>query len=233
MTTESKRTDQAIRHLKTIKPYDGWSADTYLNSQGKQLVMLRRRNVPLSSTGYTAIAYDENDSKCVIGIKSYIGETGKTAFCRGVVLVEKDGSVARDQRDIRVSLKNSENTNTKEQELKNVREQNRKDLERAREATRRREGGTGGAAAAATGSAFIAENIMATLSDSLTNENTSETAKLGLIFICVVSLLKIVASFRFAFKAIVLPLGIMYAMQNCPSNDTFDAKKELKRVLRG
>ena len=222
MTTESNRTDHAIRHLKSLKPYDGWSADNYINSQGNELVMLRRRNVSLSKTGYTAIAYDENDSKCVVGITSLIGETGNTIFYRAVVLVEKDGVVAREQRAVRVSLPKKIVGNTKEQSLNDAKEQNRRNIEKARESSSNdgRNNAAGG---------FSAENILGKLSD----EDTSDMAKLGLIFICVVTVLRIISSFRFMFNAIVLPLLALYAMQNCPTNESFDAKKELKRVLRG
>lgn len=221
MTTESNRTDHAIRHLKCLKPYDGWSADKYINSQGNELVMLRRRNVSLSKTGYTAIAYDENDSKCVVGITSLIGETGNTIFYRAVVLVEKDGVVAREQRAVRVSLKKVVG-NTKEQSLNDAKEQNRRNIEKARisSSNDERNNAAGG---------FSAENILGKLSD----EDTSDMAKLSLIFICVVTVLRIISSFKFMINAIVLPLLVLYAMQNCPTNESFDAKKELKRVLRG
>ena len=225
MTTESNRTDHAIRHLKCLKPYDGWSADKYMNSQGNELVMLRRRNVSLSKTGYTAIAYDDNDSKCVVGVTSLIGETGNTIFYRAVVLVEKDGVVAREQRAVRVSLPKKVVGNTKEQSLNDAKEQNRRNIEKAKESSSRNSNDGRNNA----GGGFSAENILGKLSD----EDTSDMAKLGLIFICVVTVLRIISSFRFMFNAIVLPLLVLYAMQNCPSNESFDAKKELKRVLRG
>jgi len=235
MSLESKRTEQALHHLKTLKPYDGWSHDTYLNSRGKQLVMLKRRNVPLTNTGYSAIALD-NNSQCVIGVVSIIKETDDVSSCRGRVLVEKDGTVARDEREITVNLSKtvpsgssvSGGRQTKEEKLKQEIERNRLNRERAREGLRKREHDNRQTAAVAA-APFSAENFMTKLSD----EDTSQLAKLGLVFIAVVTILRIISSFKFAFNAIVLPLLILYAMQNCPANDTFDAKKELKRVLRG
>lgn len=226
MTSETNRTEHAMCHLKSIKPYDGWTSDKYMNSEGKELVMLRRRNVLLSKAGFTALAYDENNSKCVVGISSLIGVTEKTMFCRAVVLVEKDGSVARDQRAVRVAVPDIIG-NSKEQilSLKDVKAQNRKNQEKAKESMQAKANGDNSRAAGG----FSAENILGKLSD----EDTSDMAKLGLIFIFVVTLLRIIASFRFLFNAILLPLLVMYAIQNCPSQVTFDTKKELKRVLRG
>eukprot|EP01083_Nonionella_stella_P025555 70342_1 len=244
---DAKRTDHALRHLKGIKPYDGWSADKYINSSGKELVMLRRRNAPLTKSGYLALAYDEQDSQCVVGLTSEIGKTGTTSFYRAVVLVEKDGTVARDQKDTRVSLPNDlsgskfgkgKDSNAMKEELNAAREQNRKDRDNAREAMRRRQQGAGAGARAAgngngnaPGAPFSAENLMGNI--DMSDEQTAELAKLGLMFIGVVTILRIISSSTFIFKAVVLPIGILYGMMTCPANDTFDPKKELKRVLRG
>ena len=45
--------------------------------------------------------------------------------------------------------------------------------------------------------------------------------------------LKLVYKLMFGLYIIAFPLVYLYAVQQCPSNDSFDAKKELKRVLRG
>lgn len=37
----------------------------------------------------------------------------------------------------------------------------------------------------------------------------------------------------FALYILAFPLGILYLVQTCPTMESFDAKKELKRVLRG
>ena len=240
---DAKRTDHALRHLKGIKPYDGWSADKYINSNGKELVMLRRRNAPLTKSGYLAIAYDEKDSQCVVGLTTEIGKTETMSFYRAVVLVEKDGTVSRDQKGTRVSLPNDlsgskfgkgKDSNAMKEELNAAREQNRKDRDNAREAMRRRQQGTGAGAAGSAntpGAPFSAENLMGNI--DMSDEQTAELAKLGLMFIGVVTILRIISSSTFFFKAVVLPIGILYGMMTCPANDTFDPKKELKRVLRG
>mmetsp|Transcript_40182 Transcript_40182/g.70698 ORF Transcript_40182/g.70698 Transcript_40182/m.70698 type:complete len:194 (-) Transcript_40182:596-1177(-) len=45
--------------------------------------------------------------------------------------------------------------------------------------------------------------------------------------------LKIIFTALNILSILVLPLVYLYLASNCPSNDTFDAKKELKRVMRG
>jgi hypothetical protein len=45
--------------------------------------------------------------------------------------------------------------------------------------------------------------------------------------------MKILYSALFAVWIAVFPLAYLYAVQKCPSDESFDAKKELKRVLRG
>ena len=240
MSLDSRRTEEALRHLRAIKPYDGWSHDTYMNSHGKKLVMLKRRNVPLSNTGYAAIVYDPT-TKCVLGISTAPNDTSPQ--CRGRVLVEKNGSVARDQRDVIVNLSNSQiphdadhdaddnhtasyakkSTNTKEHNLKQEIQRNQQNLRRAREGQRRRENQP------QASPDFSLQDFMSKLSD----EDTPDLAKLGLLFIAVLTVLRIISSLKFVFNAVVFPLVVLYAMQKCPKDDTFDAKKELKRVLRG
>jgi hypothetical protein len=241
MSLDSQRTEEALRHLRAIKPYDGWSHDTYMNSQGKKLVMLKRRNVPLSNTGYAAIVYDPT-TECVLGISTASNDSDTSPQCRGRVLVEKNGSVARDQRDVTVNLSNNQiphdddrdrdhaassakksTSSTKELNLKQEIQRNQQNLRRAREGQRRRENQPGASPD------FSLQDFMSKLSD----EDTPDLAKLGLLFIAVVTVLRIISSLKFVFNAVVFPLVVLYAMQKCPKDDTFDAKKELKRVLRG
>lgn len=45
--------------------------------------------------------------------------------------------------------------------------------------------------------------------------------------------MKVLYSAMFALWIAAFPLIYLYAVQQCPSDESFDAKKELKRVLRG
>ncbi len=204
------------------------------------MVMLKRRNVPLySKGGFDFIYYDGDDkaSKCVVGVTSEIGATDKTKFCRGIVLVNRDGIIASSkdqQKEVRVSvsLKKDKDSNVtkKEKELNESRQAMKRNIDSAREAFRSRgHGGTG----TGTGTGGSANIDPSSLNLNLSEEQTSELAKLGLMLIGILTILRIIASVFFTGYVLLVPLGIMYAMSNCPTEDSFDAKRELKRVLRG
>lgn len=52
-----------------------------------------------------------------------------------------------------------------------------------------------------------------------------------ILFTCVTARLLAAASAIASFVAV--PLALLYLSASCPSNDSFDARRELKRVLRG
>ena len=220
----SQRTEQAIQHLRSLKPYDGWSVEAYTNSIGKDLVVLKRRNASLSNSGFEGLLYDENGTKCIIGITHEIGSTEKSSFVRGVVLVEKNGTVAREQREIRTTIKKGSSSDSGK---------NAKDVPKvdAKNKTERRSQQRG-SGRENMGSANATRNAPSDL-NPLNDEQTSEVVKLGLIFIGAVTLIRMIASIFTSIYVIIVPLALLYAMQTCPSNEIFDAKKELKRVLRG
>lgn len=225
MSLETKRNEKALKHLNSLKPYDGWSLDSYISSTATTLVMLKRRNVPLYKKGFEFIAYDEQDTKCVIGITHSIGDTEKNSFCRGIVLVDKNGVVSRDQKEVRVTLKKNEiDVVTKQKELNETREAKKRNLENARNAMRVNNRQNEGPS-----DRLSNQNVLPNLSE----EQTSELARLGLMVIGGLTILKIFASLFFSVYILAVPLVVLYAMSTCPSNDNFDAKKELKRVLRG
>ena len=222
----TQETEQAIQHLKSLKPYDGWLAETYTNTQGKELVVLKRRNVPLSKSGFEGLLYDENGTKCVIGISHVIGSAEKSSYVRGVVLVEKNGIVAKEQREIRAKIKNESSSylgkKKKTKDSPKVAETNNRGVTSQQRGTRRQH----------LGAANVRRNAPSD-ANPLNNDEHGEIVKLGLIFIGVATLMRIVASVFASIYFIVLPLVLLYAMQTCPSHEEFDAKKELKRVLRG
>jgi len=55
----------------------------------------------------------------------------------------------------------------------------------------------------------------------------------GLMAIGALLILKLIFTALNMIILFALPVIYLYASANCPSNDTFDAKKELKRVMRG
>jgi hypothetical protein len=60
-----------------------------------------------------------------------------------------------------------------------------------------------------------------------------ELVKYALLFIGVSAAMKVLFSMLFVFYLLAAPVLYLYALQQCPSPESFDAKKELKRVLRG
>jgi len=226
--------------LKSLKPNDGWSVDTFVNSKDEVVVTLRRRNIPLSNTGFTSIVYDENESACVVGITSIIGETNSTWFCRGLVLVEKDGMVARDQRDVRVAVSKKSRSVTGGLGLgldrEEIKEQYAKNKQKAKEALNKRdkkkENNNGDIAAENNTRSFSLVSVESMLGIKLSGMDTSDVPKLLLLVICAMTILRIILTFRFLVNLVILPLLVLYGIQSCPNNESFDAKKELKRVLR-
>lgn len=191
--------------------------------------MIKRRNVPLAKKGFQCIAYDELDTKCIVGITSSIGDTDKTLYCRGILLVDKNGVVVRDHKDVRIRLKKNEVDSVKrEKEVNEARDAARKNIQSARNAKQGQRNQHPGGAADNSNNTFDASNL-----PTLSEEQTSELARLGLYLIGGLTVLRIIASVFFSVYILVLPLVVLYAMSTCPKNSSFDAKKELKRVLRG
>ena len=88
----------ALRHLRRVKPEDGWSADTYLSSRGRRMVRLKRRNVALGDRGgYEDLVHDSEGSGSVVGLTGYVDPVRK--YGRGEVLVEAGGEVCRVPRE--------------------------------------------------------------------------------------------------------------------------------------
>lgn len=151
--------------------------------------------------------------------------------------MEKDGSVARDQREVRFSLKKGQEkegyVSNKENEFNNIRKEVEKGTRQALQFLDDMAAGTAdkntrtpranSGARAGTASTNMAEGQI-----------SDETKKMLAYAICALLCLRILSSlFKVLVYSIALPLGILFLMQNCPSNESFDAKKELKRVLRG
>ena len=223
MSVRTIRNEKALQHLRNLKPYDGWSIDTYTSSVGRELVMLRRRNVPLYKKGFECVIYDDLDTQCVVGITSFIGDTDNNQFCRGIVLVDKNGVVTRDQKEVRITLKkNKVDIAKKGKEINQARPVKKQNLKESRASSR--SGKTRNPNSNPQNSAAL---------QNLPNDQTSELARLGLILIGILTILRILSSLFFSVYVLVVPLVVLYGLSNCPSNESFDAKKELKRVLRG
>ena len=78
-----------IRHLKKLKPTDGWT----IEDKGTSGFRLHRRNIPLTDNFFLGIYHDANDSGCVVGILTKPRSGTDKAFAQ--VLVNATGKPAR------------------------------------------------------------------------------------------------------------------------------------------
>lgn len=78
-----------------------------------------------------------------------------------------------------------------------------------------------------------ADDIVTSIQSSLSNWDTMDWTKNSLMVIGGLAILKAVAALSFLVNFVVLPVSLVYALQTCPNDDSFDAKKELRRVLQG
>mmetsp|Transcript_31577 Transcript_31577/g.38619 ORF Transcript_31577/g.38619 Transcript_31577/m.38619 type:complete len:292 (-) Transcript_31577:364-1239(-) len=210
MSKHTSRTQAALRHLQQIKPNEGWSIDSYVNSVGKHLVMLRRRNVPLHEKYFEEIILDSSRGH-VIG--KFPNEN------KGMVLVEKDGSVSRQRQVVSVSTSRFKGESAADDVNRGL-EQQRREREKTRAAIDRQ-------VEARNRSLRAREN------GELTDSQNAELLKYGMYVVAAAVFFRMFAAVAcVAFFVILLPVGA-YASFTVPSVESFDAKKELKRVLRG
>jgi hypothetical protein len=67
----------------------------------------------------------------------------------------------------------------------------------------------------------------------LSSEQNQALLKYGASFFGGLLLLRVLVQTMWGLSILALPLGYLYLVQTCPPESSFDAKKELKRVLRG
>lgn len=211
--TNSAYAEAALNYLNTNKPTDGWVIDTFLDpketSNGGKRVRLLRRNVTISAN-FEDIALDTLSS-CVVGIvkssslKIVVAKGTEKLMGEGVVLVEKDGTVCRKPRSIPVTLTLEPKSPTSAKPSRNT---TRTKLSRKNTNT----------------NAPPPMNI-----DPATQQQIITYLICTLLGIVI---LKIIMAALASFLIFFIPL-FFFAKSTCPPDDSFDAKKELKRVLRG
>ena len=196
----------ALTHLRTIRPNDGWSVQ---KEEGKG-VRLLRRNVSLSDNFFQDIHYCP-DKNLVVGILTSDGTT-----CQ--VLVDDRGKPVSDVRVIPVSSydpKTVKNSNFAK--------------------SRSHAASSGASTSRGTTWPSMAESSPPNpLIPNLTPGQNKKIVQYGLMVVGGLTVLKILANANLAgLYLLLLPLLYFYAVQNCPSVESFDAKKELKRIFRG
>lgn len=177
-----------------------------------------RRNVPVHDEGFEEIVVDQSTGN-VVGIQVI---TSRGDAGRGLVLVDKNGKLRRDD-NVTVTVQfstNAPSTNSGSANRGGVNatgdsplfsEPSRRNHSRAQQ-----------------------QHSTNTLSTTtISDANNQLLIQYCLVALGILLALKIIFSALNVLAIFLLPVFYLYAAANCPTNNTFDAKKELKRVMRG
>ena len=137
---------------------------------------------------------------------------------KGIVLVEKDGTVTRNQREVRIGFKSTTKPDeTKKSQLDATRERNQQNILRATQSLHSRESNNPNSTRQNRGTT--------TTAGTLSDEENEALIKYALIAIGVLSVLKLLQNMFNSLFVLLLPLLVTYAMKTHPPIQTFDAKK--------
>mmetsp|Transcript_8562 Transcript_8562/g.13257 ORF Transcript_8562/g.13257 Transcript_8562/m.13257 type:complete len:297 (+) Transcript_8562:68-958(+) len=209
MGAHHPHTVEVLAYLQEIKPSDGWS--TPLSSNGK--VRLLRRGVPVNDAGFLFLFHDVR-ARYIVGVTS----VQRDVIGRGVVLVDGSGNVSREPRDVRVTLPASSNFRASSSSSS------------SNPRTTSTSSFMGSNAPVGGSSPTLATPLN---TPSMSPEDQMQLLKYGLMLLGLIVVLKVIFAAMFSIYILLLPGLFIYAVQTCPSDDSFEAKKELKRVLRG
>jgi len=211
----SPRTQAALQYLRRIKPLDGYAVESFIATNGKQQVRLKRRNVPVRDEGFLEIVVDRSAGHVVgMTVLTSRGDAG-----RGIVLVDKDGKLVDDASPVTVQMDNVSTTSTT--------------------ASAARGGGSSSSSSSLSGSRQTRDRSSSSsasttgMQQQISDVNNELILQYGGMALGALVILKIISSALNFLSILVLPLLYFYAAANCPSNESFEAKRELKRVMRG
>ncbi|KAL3811325.1 hypothetical protein ACHAXA_007390 [Cyclostephanos tholiformis] len=195
----SPRTEAALRHLRRLRPLDGYAVECYLASNG------RNQERSDSRRGIDDIVHDRTSGH-VVGIRVYTstGEVG-----RGVVLVDEHGRIRGDDAST-VTVRMNDVPSTATAGTSSI-------PSSISSSGKRRDGDGGSTSSSSSSTADAARRTTRTRSS--TGGNDELLVRYGLVANVLV--------------LIGLAVAYVYASSNRPSNNTFDAKRELKRAMRG
>eukprot|EP00816_Leptocylindrus_hargravesii_P001896 CAMPEP_0196812208 /NCGR_PEP_ID=MMETSP1362-20130617/22383_1 /TAXON_ID=163516 /ORGANISM="Leptocylindrus danicus, Strain CCMP1856" /LENGTH=363 /DNA_ID=CAMNT_0042187719 /DNA_START=35 /DNA_END=1126 /DNA_ORIENTATION=- len=248
-------TREALDYLKTIKPTDGYTAGLQHDSDNNNTtaVILRRRNVALGAAatrGYLCIYHDATNTGNVVGIpaddkSTELFENIRILKCSKAEILVNSSGLPADTSTIRVEIplnlssssvvastatrSNANTTNHNNANNNNSSSSLSQMMEGALQMVEQ-----------------LSNRYLPALTEALQNINATNngnhnpaqfdsnallkyfglTIAATLVFKAIIALL-----FSFAMT-LLLPLAIVLYC-TCPSNASFEAKKELKRVLRG
>lgn len=172
--------------------------------------------------GFEEIVLDRTTGN-VIGVQVI---TSRGDVGRGLVLVDKHGKLRREEDDVSVTVQLTSNTtenvstgsgnnrggtiNTNSQRSPLFSDPTRQNNSRATPP-------------------HLSNIATTTLSDA----NNEVLIQYFVVALGILLALKIIYSALNVLAIFLVPVVYLYAAANCPNNNTFDAKKELKRVMRG
>lgn len=192
----SPSSSAALRHLKKLKPLDGWT----IEDQGAAGCRLHRRRAPLTDNFFLDIYHDTAASGAVVGILTKPRSGSSKAYAQ--VLVDAAGQPVRTMPRKTLSVQGWD--------------PNAKTSLFSSNTTR-------------SATTTDASDAVPVLSD----EQNLQLIKFGAMGIGGLILLRALLNAAAVLYVLALPIVYLYLVQNCPTDESFDAKKELKRVMRG
>jgi hypothetical protein len=219
-TTASR---DALNHLRSVKPNDGWSIEIQENKNDDDGLRLLRRNAPLTDH-YFLDMHHSPKTNTVVGVLTKDGDT-----CQILV----DGSTGRPVLQKSVSYVSCATTY---KGYKPLTPSERRSTTSTTTSSAGRSTGTNRNRTPnrpATGA--IGANPNANPFSDLSEEDKQLYMKYATMGVggCIgYKILSNMVGDGFLFF-LIMPVVYVYGLQTCPENSTFDAKKEVKRVLRG
>jgi len=202
----------ALNYLNKVRELDKWSIESKSVGGGGNVYRLCRRNIPLTDAYFLDIHYDASKTLCVVGILS----KSSSSQAQAQVLVDKHGKPSKKKCHLitvfsyppNVTAKGRSAANNNNNSNNNTRQQQQKQQ-----------------------SSTNQQQDRATISD----EDNYKLVQYGCYFAVFSIVFKFVSKLfgSSTLMVLLLPTLYYYAINNCPTNHSFDPKKEIKRVLRG
>lgn len=184
--------EAALKHLRRLKPLDGWSVESKGSSSHMRLL---RRSVPLTDNYFLDIHHD-TESNQVVGILT----NNRNGKAQAQVLVDRSGKPLGKTVDLLT-------------------------------VSTWKPGGSFSSPSATSRSSAQSSNTTAT--PVLTPEQNQEIIKYAGYVLAAAVALRIVFSTMYIVYILAFPLAFIYLVSTCPAEESFDARRELKRVMRG
>lgn len=223
-TTASSR--DALNHLRSVKPNDGWSIQIQENQNDDDGLRLLRRNAPLTDHFFLDIHHSPQ-TNTIVGVLTKDGDT-----CQILV----DGNTGRPVLQKNVGYVSCANSYPGYKPLSASERRANASAGANRSSSSSNSGSRVTSTTRTTNRAGGEDpntpaNPFADLSDE-EKELYTKYATWGLGGLVGYKVLSNMLGDGLLFL-LILPGLYVYGLQTCPANATFDAKKEVKRVLRG